>query len=86
MPADAQFRETLEQELREAWRALKEAHLLDGKDYVVAEDFMIDVPEFEHEPRWFQPVPKTSFRRCRPESRIGFLAIRTRSIFRSCSG
>jgi hypothetical protein len=31
--------------------------LLDGKDYVVAEDFMIDVPEFEHQPRWFQPVP-----------------------------
>ena len=30
--------------------------LLDGREYVVAEDFLVDVPDFEHEPSWFQPA------------------------------
>jgi len=29
--------------------------LFDGEDYVVAGDFLIDVPEFEHRPEWFRP-------------------------------
>jgi hypothetical protein len=30
--------------------------LVDDDDYVIAEDFEVDVPEFIHEPEWFQPV------------------------------
>jgi hypothetical protein len=30
--------------------------LMDGRDYVVAEDFMVDEPQFNHEPSWFQPA------------------------------
>lgn len=29
--------------------------LIDGSDYIIAEDFELDVPEFEHKPEWFQP-------------------------------
>lgn len=29
--------------------------LIDGEDYIVAEDFEIEVPEFVHKPEWFQP-------------------------------
>jgi hypothetical protein len=29
--------------------------LLDG-DYIIADDFEVDVPEFTHNPAWFQPV------------------------------
>lgn len=29
--------------------------LIDGDDYIVARDFDVDVPEFEHRPEWFQP-------------------------------
>lgn len=31
------------------------AFLMDDREYVVAEDFVVDVPEFTHEPSWFQP-------------------------------
>lgn len=30
--------------------------LLDGREQVIAEDFVVDVPEFEHRPSWFRPV------------------------------
>ena len=30
--------------------------VLDGCDYLVAEDFLIDLPEFEHRPEWFHPA------------------------------
>jgi hypothetical protein len=30
--------------------------LIDDDDYIVAEDFEVDVPEFVHEPAWFQPA------------------------------
>jgi hypothetical protein len=30
--------------------------LIDDDDYIIAEDFEVDVPEFVHEPEWFQPV------------------------------
>ncbi len=29
--------------------------LIDGEDYIVAHDFDIEVPDFEHRPEWFQP-------------------------------
>ncbi len=29
--------------------------LIDGEDYIVADDFEVDVPEFIHSPEWFQP-------------------------------
>ena len=29
--------------------------LIDGDDYIIAKDFEVDVPEFEHRPEWFQP-------------------------------
>ena len=29
--------------------------LIDGDDYVIAKDFEVDVPEFEHRPEWFRP-------------------------------
>ncbi len=29
--------------------------LIDGDDYIIADDFEIDVPEFVHKPEWFQP-------------------------------
>lgn len=29
--------------------------LIDGGDYIIADDFEIDVPEFIHNPEWFQP-------------------------------
>ena len=29
--------------------------LIDGDDYIIAEDFEIEVPEFVHKPEWFQP-------------------------------
>ena len=29
--------------------------LIDSDDYIIAEDFEIDVPEFVHKPEWFQP-------------------------------
>ena len=29
--------------------------LINGEDYIVAEDFEVDVPEFVHKPEWFQP-------------------------------
>ena len=32
--------------------------LLDDDDYVIADDFEIDVPEFHHDPSWFSPDPK----------------------------
>jgi hypothetical protein len=28
--------------------------LIDGSDYIIADDFELDVPEFEHKPEWFQ--------------------------------
>lgn len=31
------------------------AFLIDEDDYIVAEDFLVDVPEFRHEPEWFKP-------------------------------
>lgn len=30
--------------------------LLDGEDYIIADDFEVDVPEFVHEDGWFRPV------------------------------
>ena len=30
--------------------------LIDDDDYIIAEDFEVDVPEFVHEPEWFQPA------------------------------
>jgi len=30
--------------------------LIDDDDYIVAEDFEVDVPEFVHAPEWFQPA------------------------------
>jgi hypothetical protein len=30
--------------------------LLDEGDYVIADDFEVEVPEFEHDPSWFQPA------------------------------
>ncbi len=29
--------------------------LINGEDYIIAEDFEVDVPEFVHKPEWFQP-------------------------------
>lgn len=29
--------------------------LIDGDDYIIADDFEVDVPEFVHKPEWFQP-------------------------------
>lgn len=29
--------------------------LIDGDDYIIADDFEVDVPEFVHDPEWFQP-------------------------------
>ena len=29
--------------------------MLDERDYIVAEDFAVDVPDFEHDPGWFDP-------------------------------
>jgi len=34
--------------------------LLDGREYVVAQDFLVDVPEFIHEPTWFRPASSGS--------------------------
>ena len=31
--------------------------LIDDSDYIVAEDFELDVPEFEHKDEWFDPGP-----------------------------
>ncbi|HEV7506682.1 MAG TPA: hypothetical protein VGS07_17440 [Thermoanaerobaculia bacterium] len=31
--------------------------LIDEEDYIIADDFEVDVPEFQHEPEWFQPEP-----------------------------
>lgn len=31
------------------------AFLIDDDDYIIADDFEIDVPEFAHKPEWFQP-------------------------------
>jgi hypothetical protein len=33
--------------------------LIDADDYIIAEDFEIDVPEFIHEPEWFQPAGRS---------------------------
>ena len=30
--------------------------LIDDDDYIIADDFEVDVPEFIHEPEWFQPA------------------------------
>jgi hypothetical protein len=30
--------------------------LMDGDDYIVADDFEVDVPDFEHRPEWFAPT------------------------------
>jgi hypothetical protein len=30
--------------------------LIDHDDYIIAEDFEVDVPEFVHRPEWFQPA------------------------------
>jgi hypothetical protein len=30
--------------------------LIDDDEYIIAEDFEVDVPEFVHEPEWFQPL------------------------------
>lgn len=29
--------------------------LIDDEDYIIAEDFEVEVPEFAHKPEWFQP-------------------------------
>ncbi len=29
--------------------------LIDGEDYIIADDFEVDVPEFQHKPEWFYP-------------------------------
>ena len=29
--------------------------LIEGDDYIIADDFEVDVPEFIHKPEWFQP-------------------------------
>jgi hypothetical protein len=29
--------------------------LIDDDDYIIARDFEVDVPDFVHEPEWFQP-------------------------------
>ena len=34
--------------------------LIDGEDYIVAQDFLLDVPTFKHEPEWFTPVPNVA--------------------------
>jgi hypothetical protein len=34
--------------------------LIDGEDYVVAQDFVLDVPAFKHDPQWFAPVPNVT--------------------------
>jgi hypothetical protein len=31
------------------------AFLLEDGDYIIADDFEVDVPEFEHDPSWFDP-------------------------------
>lgn len=31
--------------------------LIDGNDYIIAEDFEVDVPEFDHRPEWFDGNP-----------------------------
>jgi hypothetical protein len=32
--------------------------LLDEGDYIIADDFEVDVPEFTHDPAWFGPATK----------------------------
>lgn len=32
--------------------------LIDDDDYIIADDFEVDVPEFIHEPEWFQPAER----------------------------
>jgi hypothetical protein len=29
--------------------------VMDGDDFIVAEDFLLELPEFEHRPEWFVP-------------------------------
>jgi len=36
-------------------KAMPVLFLIDDSDYIIAEDFDIDVPEFEHRPEWFKP-------------------------------
>lgn len=33
--------------------------LIDGHDYIIADDFEVDVPEFLHKPEWFRPRAAT---------------------------
>lgn len=37
------------------------AFVMDGDDYIVAEDFVLDVPDFEHRSEWFAQTPPTSY-------------------------
>lgn len=30
--------------------------LIGGTDYIIADDFVVDVPDFEHRPEWFKPA------------------------------
>ena len=36
-------------------RNLPVLFLINGEDYIIADDFEVDVPEFVHKPEWFQP-------------------------------
>ena len=38
------------------------AFVLDEEDYIVAEDFVLEVPDFEHRPEWFAPAPTYELR------------------------
>ncbi len=37
-------------------KAMPVLFLIDGYDYIIADDFEIDVPEFKHRPEWFKPA------------------------------
>ena len=42
----------LEQDLGVSSETLPVMLLIDGEDYLIADDFDVDVPDFEHSPEW----------------------------------
>ena len=44
--------------------------LIDDDDYIIAEDFEIDVPEWIHEPDWFQPTGRRDEAKGRTSRRL----------------
>jgi hypothetical protein len=61
----ASLAEVVEEELARANVPVSRAHRVEGHaklvafvvegDYILAEDFEVEVPEFRHQPEWFRP-------------------------------